>query len=152
MTGELTASLPESDGGIELYNINAGDAFGHLSALTQLRQGVDISVSDTCRKAQVFATDFNFGAWNDFSIASLETKIIYYRHVVDSLRWKLDQHRTNYPNHCLANSHLKIPGYIRQTRDIKELHALHGQYFRFSKLLAQWNRSFQKEVGLLKAS
>ena len=123
--------------------ITPGEAFGDLSVLLQIPRTANVFVDEHCRETIVFGTDFAiFGEVSNFRHVSLETKPIYYRHSVHTLRWRLDLLRSRYPDHPLSNEHWKCKLYNGPRDCEEELQALYQQSVGFARLLVQWNQQF----------
>ncbi len=142
--GQLVVSLPDQFGRqLHVNYVTPGEVFGDLSVLLKSPRTADVSVDENCREALVFGTDFSmFGQLLNFNIVSLETKLTYYRHMVQSLRWKLEMYRSKYRDNALADKHRAIKIYSGAKGGLDELHALHQQSTDFAKLLVEWNRAF----------
>lgn len=150
LKGQLVVSLPDSHGRPLLINhITPGEVFGDLSLLLAMPRTADVVVDENCREALVFGTDFSlFGQLLNFNIVSLETKLLYYRHTVQTLRWRLEMYRSQYRDNPLADKHRNIKIYSGTKDGLNELHALHEQSVDFSKLLVQWNRELANLTSL----
>lgn len=142
--GQLMVSLPDHYGRPQHINyVTPGEVFGDLSVILKMPRTADVHVDDSCREAVVFGTDFGaFGQLLDFNIISMETKLIYYRHVVNSLRWKLEMYRSKYPEHDMADKHRRIKVYAGPKDCIDELHTLYQQSVDFAGYLLEWNKVF----------
>jgi hypothetical protein len=142
--GQLVVSLPDNLGRpLHINYVTPGEVFGDLSVLLKTPRTADVHVDENCREAIVFGTDFSlFGQLLNFNIVSLETKLIYYRHTVQSLRWKLEMYRSKYRDNPLADKHRAIKLYVGSKDSLEELHALYQQSVDFSKLLVAWNQEF----------
>ncbi|MGH1486315.1 MAG: cyclic nucleotide-binding domain-containing protein [Cellvibrionaceae bacterium] len=142
--GQLVVSLPDHLGRpLHVNYVTPGEVFGDLAVLLKTPRTADVHVDENCREAIVFGTDFSlFGQLLNFNIVSLETKLIYYRHTVQSLRWKLEMYRSKYRDNPLADKHRAIKLYVGTKDSMDELHALHQQSVDFSKLLVEWNQAF----------
>jgi hypothetical protein len=144
--GQLVVSLPDQMGRpLHINYVTPGEVFGDLSVYLKAPRTADVKVDDNCREAIVFGTDFSmFGQLLNFNIVTLATKLIYYRHTVQSLRWKLEMYRSKYPSNPLAQEHRNIKLYTGPKDCNEELHALHEQSVDFAKLLVKWNQEFGK--------
>ena len=142
--GQLVVSLPDQYGRpLHVNYITPGEVFGDLSVLLKAPRTADVHVDENCREAVVFGTDFSlFGQLLNFNIVSMETKLIYYRHTVQTLRWKLEMYRSKYKDNPLAEKHRAIKLYTGPKDSLEELHALHQQSVDFAKLLVEWNQTF----------
>ena len=143
--GQLVVSLRCHGGhSFPVSAITPGETFGDLAVLLQTQRTADVYVDEHCREAIAFGTDFTlFGSLSNFNGVSIATKLIYYRHAVHALRWKLDLLRSRYPDNPLANQHWKIKLYTGPKDGEPELYALHEQSIAFSRLLIEWNQLFR---------
>jgi CRP/FNR family cyclic AMP-dependent transcriptional regulator len=118
--------------------VTPGEVFGDLFILLSISRTADVSVDHTCREAIIFGTDFSmFGSILDFTMVSLETKILYYRHTAIPpyrryRRWKLETYRLKYAGHPLSNRHREIKLFQGQKKGEAELKALHEQSIDFA--------------------
>ncbi len=123
--------------------ITPGEVFGDLAMLLGQVRSATVRADSNCREILVFATDFSiFGCLEDCHRINLSTKLIYYRNLLHSLRWKLEVYRSRYSSHPLADQHRRI-SLFRGVKDSREeLHALYQQACQLAELLVQWNREF----------
>ncbi|MFT6390487.1 MAG: hypothetical protein ACJAUP_003889 [Cellvibrionaceae bacterium] len=142
--GQLVVSLPDQYGRkLHINYITPGEVFGDLAVLLKTPRTADVLVDENCREVIVFGTDFSmFGQLLNFNIASMDTKLIYYRHTVQTLRWKLEMYRSKYRDNNLANRHRSIKIYSGPKDGLDELHAIYQQSIDFAKLLVEWNNEF----------
>ncbi len=142
--GQLVVSAIDQEGSNNQVNyVTPGQVVGDLSLYLQQPRTADVLVDSSCREAVLFGTDFGaFGELNNFNYISLQTKLLYYRQAIHTLRWKLDMYRLQYGDHCLANKHRDIKPYIGQKDTLEELLTLHQQAGDLAKLLVQWNQNF----------
>lgn len=141
LKGQLLVTVGDQD---QMVNyITPGEVFGDLSMLLQLPRTATVVADGNSREIIIFAIDFTiFGELLDFQNIKLATKLIYYRNLVHSLRWKLEVYRSQYPGHKLANSHRSVQLFrgIRGTSD--ELLSLDQQARQMGELLICWNQQF----------
>ncbi len=142
--GQLVVSLPDQHGRqLHVNYVTPGEVFGDLAVLLKIPRTADVRVDESCREAIVFGTDFSmFGQVLNFSIISMETKLTYYRHTVQTLRWKLEMYRSKYRSHELADKHRAIKVYNGPKDTPEEVQALYQQSVDFAKLLVEWNKAF----------
>jgi CRP-like cAMP-binding protein len=141
LKGELTVLAgPDNQ---PVNTITPGEVFGDLAMVLKQERSATVVVADTCREVVVFATDFSlFGELEDVHRITLMTKLIYYRNLLLSLRWKLEVYRNNYPDHELANQHRTVKLYVGPRDTLEELISLDGQAVKLGRLLLQWNEQF----------
>lgn len=144
LKGQLAVTVTNAHGSqVHLNNITPGEVFGDMSVLLKTPRTADVTVAEESREAVVFGTDFSlFGQLSNFRIISLDTKLIYYRHMVQSFRWKLEVYRSQYREHELANKHREVKLYTGPKGGRDELYALYLQARAFAKLLMEWNDNF----------
>lgn len=127
--------------GASVAEVTPGEVFGDLAMLDQRTRMASVVVRG--RPALVFRTNFAvFGALDDFSRINLNTKLLYYRNMVHSLRWKLEVYRMNHPASELAEVHRAVRLYMGAKDTLQELLALHDQAAQLAALLVDWNREF----------
>ena len=141
--GQLVVTVPDQQGVTQHVNyVTPGEVFGDLSILLSISRTANVSVDETCREAIIFGTNFSkFGDILDFTVVSLETKLLYYRHTVDTFRWKLEMYRSKYAGHPLANLHREIKLFQGQKNGADELKALHRQSIDFARVLLEWTNT-----------
>lgn len=123
--------------------IRPGELFGDLSMLLAEPRSATIVTSPTSRDTQVLGVDCTlFGDLDDFSLMHLPTKLVFYRNMVHSLRWKLEVYRSKYPEHQLADSHRKLKLYTGPKNCRDELVALADQARSLARILLSWNAEF----------
>src|SRR5690606_21286386 len=101
--------------------------FGDFALLFDRERKATVAANDE-RGALLFACDFKcFGELTNFSQVSLTTKLLFYRTLLHSVRWRLEVNRMEQPNHPLVMELLKVPVYLGPKDGIDELQALHTQ-------------------------
>lgn len=141
--GQLVVTVPADTGSsLHVNYITPGEVFGDLAVLIKEARSADVSVDPNCREAVVFGTDFSiFGELEDCRLVLLPTKLIYYRHTIHSLRWKLEMYRSKYPDHPMASKHRSIKIYTGPKDCFDELKTLHSNTVQMAQLLSEWNKS-----------
>lgn len=123
--------------------IRPGELFGDLSMLLAEPRSATIVAAPASRDTQVLGVDCTlFSDLDDFSLLHLPTKLVFYRNMVHSLRWKLEVYRSKYPDHQLANSHRKLKLYTGPKDCREELLALADQARALARILLDWNAEF----------
>ncbi|WP_193164934.1 Crp/Fnr family transcriptional regulator [Microbulbifer hainanensis] len=123
--------------------IRPGEVFGDLSMLLAEPRSATIAAAPGSRDTQVLGVDCTlFGDLDDFSLLHLPTKLVFYRNMVHSLRWKLEVYRSKYPGHQLADSHRKLKLYTGPKNCRDELVALADQARALARILLDWNAEF----------
>lgn len=132
--------------GEQVNHITPGEVFGDVSMLLNQPRNASISVDNASQGAVLFSTEFSaFGDLEDCSLLSLNSKLLFYRNTVLSLRWKLEVYSTHYPQSSLSGGQRQIKAYVGEKGSLKELQALHREGVELAKLLQAWNT----EVSLL---
>ncbi|MFI2811353.1 MULTISPECIES: cyclic nucleotide-binding domain-containing protein [Microbulbifer] len=148
LRGELNVHIDSDDddslaAGRPLAVIRPGEVFGDLSMLLAEPRTANVSAAPTSRDTQVLGVDCTlFGDLDDFSLLHLSTKLIFYRNMVHSLRWKLEVYRSKYPDHELADSHRRVKLYTGPKNSRDELKALADQARALARFLLDWNAEF----------
>ncbi|SHF62279.1 Cyclic nucleotide-binding domain-containing protein [Microbulbifer donghaiensis] len=149
LRGELHVHVDSAEGGAHssgerpLAIIRPGEVFGDLSMLLAEPRSATIVAAPTSRDIQVLGLDCTlFGDLDDFSLLQLPTKLVFYRNMVHSLRWKLEVYRSKYPGHQLADSHRKLKLYTGPKNCREELLALADQARALARILLDWNAEF----------
>ncbi|MFT3931672.1 MAG: cyclic nucleotide-binding domain-containing protein [Spongiibacteraceae bacterium] len=138
--GKLIVYRDEVDPAQAINSITPGELFGDLAQLCDHQRKATVAASDD-RAALLFACDFKaFGDIDNFSQIKLSTKLLFYRTVVHSIRWRLEVLRMDQPEHVLVSDLRKLPVFAGQRETLEELHALHGQAQYLANILERWNR------------
>lgn len=136
-------------GETSLKKVNAitpGEVFGDMAVLLHHERSATIIADTRSRRSIVLRLDFSiFGEPEDCSVVSLETKLIFYRSIVNNLRWKLEVYRSQYPQHASASDHRKIRLYGGQPNCFDELVSLDQQARGLAELLIGWNLALTHE-------
>ncbi len=125
--------------------ISSGEVFGDIGVLMKHKRAATVIVDSSCKRALVFCTDFSvFGELENFTRITLSTKLIFYRNMVHSLRWKLEVYRSKFPKHENSLRHHKIKLYSGGKGSLDELRGLHEQAQQLAKQLLDWNLEFTR--------
>ncbi len=137
--GQLQVYRDQPQQGCELSTITPGELFGDLALLCDHERKATVA-APADRSALLFACDFKaFGALDNFSQVQLTTKLLFYRTVVHSIRWRLEVNRMQQPQHPLVAELLKVPVYSGVRDGIDELRAWHRQAQGLATILERWN-------------
>ena len=92
------------------------------------------------KKSLLFATDFKpFGDLANFNVIDLQTKLVFYRTMVHSIRWRLEVNRMDHPQHPLIALLRHVPTYSGVKGVEGELHSLFDQAQFLASVLDRWN-------------
>lgn len=137
--GKLIVYRDEVDPAQAINSITPGELFGDLAQLCDHQRKATVAASDD-RSALLFACDFKaFGDIDNFTQIKLSTKLLFYRTVVHSIRWRLEVLRMDQPEHALVVELRKLPVFSGLRDGIEELHALHDQAQYLASILERWN-------------
>ena len=138
--GKLVVYRVRPDPDDEINVITPGELFGDLAQLSDQERKATVAASQD-RGALLFACDFKaFGTLENFTQVDLSTKLLFYRTVVHSVRWRLEVMRTEQPQHSLVGELLKLPVYTGRRDSVEELQALHRQARELASILERWNQ------------
>ncbi len=128
-----------------LTELFAGEMFGDLTLLTGHRRSAYVRVPDSSRQVIVIAVDFtHLGDLEKHRVIGLPTKLLAYRQIVHSLRWRNDQYRIRFPGHPVANEPYAEQAYRGEKGSQDELYSLGRQAESLAERLLVMNR----ELGL----
>lgn len=148
--GELDVFRDEPVG-TALNVITPGELFGDLALLFERERKATVAANGE-RGALLFACDFkSFGDLTNFSQVTLSTKLLFYRTLLHSIRWRLEVNRIEQPRHPLVLELLKVPVYLGPKDGVEELQALFTQAQTLAALLERWNQDVGKPSGLVVA-
>jgi len=129
--------------GDPVNQITPGEVFGDLAMLVDGKRNATILADEKSKEIQVFGTDFSiFGALDDNKMLSLKTKLLFYRRMVHSIRWKLEQYKMEHPTHRLVEKLRTIKLYLGVKDGKEELQAHHQQAKALAEILSEWNKEF----------
>jgi CRP/FNR family transcriptional regulator, cyclic AMP receptor protein len=138
--GKLIVYRDQVDPAQAINSITPGELFGDLAQLCDHQRKATVAASED-RSALLFACDFKaFGDIDNFAQIKLSTKVLFYRTVVHSIRWRLEVLRMDQPEHPLVNELRKLPMFGGARDSLEELHALHTQAQYLASILERWNR------------
>ncbi len=142
--GTLLVYRDEAVGASALNTITPGELFGDLAILFDSERKATVAAPPE-RGALLFACDFKaFGALDQFNQVKLSTKLLFYRTVVHSTRWRLEVNRREQPNHPLVAELLKVPLHVGPQGSLEELRSLHRLAQVLAQLLERWNQDSGK--------
>jgi CRP-like cAMP-binding protein len=140
LRGQLSVFVEDNGTEQVLNQINAGEVFGVMSML--LTQPRSASIKAETKPALLAGIDFkHFSDIEDFSLFSLETKLVFYRMVANNLRWTLERNKIENSAHPLVPRLYKIPLFTGQKGGMDELQALFKQSHLLAELVREWNES-----------
>lgn len=130
-----------SDEGDSLNLINPGEVFGALSMVTGRGRTATVKAeSDVI----LLGIDYKyFKDVEDFSLFSLQTKLIAYRMMLHNIRWNLELNKMQFPDHPLNKKLLKIKPFNGEKGSVAELLVLHEQAGLLAELLCEWNDEYK---------
>lgn len=138
--GRLAVFLDSAGDSAPLNYITPGELFGDLALLCEHKRKATVAAEQGNKKALLFATDFKpFGELDDFQVVSLQTKLIFYRTMVHSIRWRLEVNRMAAPDHPFALELRKVPSFGGEKGGEEELLSLFGQAKYLASVLERWN-------------
>jgi CRP-like cAMP-binding protein len=129
------------DEGVSLNIIHPGEVCGALSMVTGRGRCATVKA-----EADVILLGIDFKYFHDiedFSLFSIETKLIAYRMMLHNIRWNLEVNKMQYPTHELNKKLLKLPIYKGEKGNKEELLALHEQSRLLADLLCEWNDEYK---------
>jgi CRP-like cAMP-binding protein len=147
-----TLQVYRDEPGAELLStITPGELFGDLALLWDYERKATVAAPAE-RGAILFACDFKaFGELDNFSQVQLSAKLLFYRTVVHSIRWRLEVNRMQQPRHVLVAELLKMPVYSGARDGIDELRACHQQARSLATILERWNSDLGRAAELFVA-
>jgi hypothetical protein len=138
--GRLSVYLSDENQDPPLNHITPGELFGDLALLCDHERKATVAADRGEKKVLLFATDFKpFGRLEDFSSIALQTKLIFYRTMVHSIRWRLEVKRMERPDHPLAVELRQLPANSGEKGGVEELGCLYRQAQFLAAVLDRWN-------------
>lgn len=150
--GRLAVFLDSPDTGEPLNYITPGELFGDLALLCNHQRKATVAADRMAKKVLLFATDFKpFGDILDFSGVNITTKLIFYRTMVHSIRWRLEVNRMDKPKHPLVVELMRIHPFSGVKGGVDELVSLHEQATQMADILDRWNSEGAKLQDIIVA-
>ena len=138
--GRLNVYLDDANDSQPLSHITPGELFGDLALLCNHERKATVAAEAGSKKSLLFATDFKpFGDLANFNLIDLETKLIFYRTMVHSIRWRLEVNRMEHPAHPLIALLRQVPTYSGVKGVEDELYSLFDQAQFLASILDRWN-------------
>lgn len=139
--GELEVYRDEPVAAQRIGAITPGELFGDLALLCGHERKATVAAAPR-RGALLFACDFApFDPLEYFAAIHLSTKILFYRTVLHSVRWRLEVSRREHPDQTLVQELMRVPVYGGPKDGLEELRALHRQAQALADILERWNRA-----------
>lgn len=140
--GRLGVYLDQANPLEPLNHITPGELFGDLALLCNHERKATVAADTDSKKVLLFATDFKpFGEIDNFTTVDLDTKLIFYRTMVHSIRWRLEVNRMTQPSHPLEEELRHVPLISATKGTPEELLQLHKQAQFLANVLNKWNSS-----------
>jgi hypothetical protein len=140
LRGELLVFADTVDDEAPINHILPGEMFGDLALIGDSERQATVCSSPSGSGVRLFACDAScFGMLEDDYPVSLESKLIFYRMMSDSVRWKLEKNRMARPHHDLAKRMVSLPVYRGAKGGLEELHALVELTVALADILLAWN-------------
>lgn len=128
--------------------IASGETFGELAFIRKSDRNATILADTNSREILYLGTDFNkFGEVNDFSVATLNSKIIFYKTLVGIIRKRLQSFQIDHPNHELNSGIKSYAPYSGMPKTINELLYYFDQSQEMAKGLYKWNRAMETDCA-----
>lgn len=138
--GRLAVYFDEAGSAEVLNTITPGEVFGDLALLCNHERKATVAAENHGKGVLLFATDFKpFGDLNNYTTIDLATKLIFYRTMVHSIRWRLEVNRMAQPGHPLVEELRHMPIVRAEKGTESELRGLHQQAEFLANLLDRWN-------------
>ncbi len=141
LKGQMAVYNEEGEQSLNI--INPGEVVGTLSMVTGCERSATVRAESN---AILLGLDYKyFSDLHDFSLISLNTKLVAYRMVVHNIRWTLEVNKMKDPKHPLVSKLLKMPIYTGSKDSQEELDALHEQSRLLAELRIEWNNSLLEQ-------
>lgn len=142
LKGQLVVYPEQTSKDSPLNYIMPGELFGDLAMLSNCERRATVCADENCKQSLLFATNFApFGELKDFSVINLATKLVLYRMMVHSIRWKLEVNKMDNPKHEIAEEMRLVKVYNGEKGTEEELETLYSQAQQLAELLIRWNDS-----------
>jgi CRP-like cAMP-binding protein len=150
--GRLAVFLDEDTNAVALNHITPGELFGDLALLCDHERKATVAAEVGKKTALLFATDFKpFGELGDFRVLDLPTKLLFYRTMVHSIRWRLEVKRMQQSTNPLALRLRSVPIFAGNKDTEDELRSLFEQAQYLALVLEEWNNEGIPLEGIMVA-
>lgn len=141
LRGQLAVVAPDSEHDDQVINyVSPGEVFGTLAMVRGTPRSATLKVDDSAREAIFARLDYVFfNNIRDFSTFSLDTKLAFYRMVMNNIRWTLEVNKIENPDHELVGKLRKVPVFTGPKGTPEELESLYEQSNRLADILCEWN-------------
>ena len=141
LRGQLAVVAPGSDDVDQVINyVSPGEVFGTLAMIRGIPRSATLKVDESAREAIVARLDYVFFKnLRDFSTFSLDTKLAFYRMVMNNIRWTLEVNKIQNPDHELVGKLRKVPVFTGPKGTPEELESLYEQSNTLAEILCEWN-------------
>lgn len=152
LKGRLGVFVDEQDftRGRDVINyISPAKVFGDLDILPEGDKKATITACKQAKETLLFATDLRpFSRIDDFSTFKLETKLAFYRLIVNGIRWKLEVYKTRFADEKNFIEEVRhVPLFTGKRNTLDELYFLFNQSKALAELLIKWNGFFRKTTS-----
>lgn len=138
--GNLSVYLHSAEQEAPLNHITPGELFGDLALLCDHERKATVAADKGTKGAVLFATDFKpFGDIYQFDTVSLYTKLVFYRTMVHSIRWRLEQKRMVMGSETLSQELRSVKSFVGEKGSAEELQSLFEQAQLLASILDRWN-------------
>jgi CRP/FNR family cyclic AMP-dependent transcriptional regulator len=133
-----------------LNQIIPGGLFGDIALLCDHQRKATVAAGQGIKKALLFAIDFKpFRTVTDFNLIDLHTKLIFFRTMVHSIRWRLEVNRMEQPPRILTSELIKVPVFTGKVACMDKLHSLYEQAQFLARVLDRWNSGIVSVEGVM---
>lgn len=127
-------------------HIASGEMFGELAFIRKMDRNATIIADNNSHEIMFLGTNFNgFGEINDFSVASMNSKIIFYKTIVGIILKRLQSFQIDHPDHDLYGAFKGYTPYSGMHHTINELLYYFDQAKDLAKTLYKWNRAIESD-------
>lgn len=146
LKGQLAVQAGD-DGSKTVGYIQPGEMFGALAIMRDSERSASIVVRGREQgkdRAILFGLDFSpFGELDDFSQVRLETKLAFFRLVVDRTEARLHAYEREMPGTDLGVRLATLPSFSGQPGTLAQLQYLHQRADALADLLGEWNLTLE---------
>lgn len=145
LEGELIVYIDHQDGKQRVIGyIGPGEEFGSVAVMRQIPRTATLIAAPLSPVTRVLGLDFTaLSDFNDMTQLQLQTKLLFFRHLVKINQQRLSRYCDVYPYRPLVKLFEQLPTFARHENSIEELRYLYGKMMALSVLLCNWNQALE---------
>jgi len=135
----------DNDSRFPVDTIAQGEMFGEIAMITNLQRSSTVVGDINSRKILVVKTDFSpFGELYDLRRISLQTKLVFYQIIVESIQKRVDNFIRQYPEFVVAHPMHPIAPFTGKPGTMEEVAHHYEKARKLALSLTEWNHQLAR--------